>query len=287
MLRAGGNGSHIAGPRAAQYCYRDVVILDRFRLDDKVAVVTGAGRGLGAAIALAFAEAGADVVVASRTRSELEAVADGVRGAGRRAHVVVADLAHPEATAQLADEAVGAFGGLDIVVNNVGGTMPGPLLGTSPKALKDAFTFNVATAHALTTAAVPLMLEHSGGGAIINITSTMGRLAGRGFVGYGTAKAALAHYTRLAALDLCPRIRVNAIAPGSILTSALDVVAANEELRKPMERVTPMRRLGDPVDIAAAAVYLASPASSYLTGKTLEVDGGITFPNLDLPLPDL
>jgi 7-alpha-hydroxysteroid dehydrogenase len=263
------------------------MILDKFRLDDQVAVVTGAGRGLGAAIAVAFAEAGADVVIASRTGPELDAVAAKITATGRRAHIVVGDLAHPEATAELAAAAVTAFGKLDIVVNNVGGTMPGPFLNTSTKDLRDAFTFNVSTAHALVTAAVPLMLEHSGGGSIINITSTMGRLAGRGFTAYGTAKAALAHYTRLAALDLCPRIRVNAIAPGSILTSALDVVASNEELRGPMERVTPMRRLGEPDDIAAAAVYLASPAGSYLTGKTLEVDGGITFPNLDLPIPDL
>jgi 7-alpha-hydroxysteroid dehydrogenase len=263
------------------------MILDRFRLDDKVAVITGGGRGLGAAIALAFAEAGADVLIASRTQSQLEAVAEQVRAIGRRAHTVDADLAHPEVTAELAGQAVGAFGKLDIVVNNVGGTMPNTLLTTSAKELRDAFTFNVATAHALTIAAVPLMLEHSGGGSIINITSTMGRLAGRGFAAYGTAKAALSHYTRLAALDLCPRIRVNAIAPGSILTSALDVVASNDELRAPMEKVTPMRRLGDPIDIAAAAVYLASPAGSFLTGKTLEVDGGLTYPNLDIPVPDL
>ncbi len=263
------------------------MILDKFRLDDQVAVVTGAGRGLGAAIAVAFAEAGADVVIAARTRSQLEEVAAQVAAVGRRAHVVVADLAHPESTAALAAEAVGAFGKLDIVVNNVGGTMPGPLLNTSTKDMKDAFTFNVGTAHALTVAAVPLMLEHSGGGSIINITSTMGRLSGRAFAAYGTAKGALAHYTRLSALDLCPRIRVNAIAPGSILTSALDIVASNDALRDPMEKATPMRRLGDPSDIAAAAVYLASPAGSYLTGKTLEVDGGLTFPNLDLPIPDL
>jgi len=263
------------------------MILDRFRLDDKVAVITGGGRGLGAAIALAFAEVGADVVIASRTQSELDDVAEKVRATGRRAHTVAADLAHPEVTAQLAGQAVEAFGRLDIVVNNVGGTMPNTLLTTSTKDLKDAFTFNVVTAHALTVAAVPLMLEHSGGGSVINISSTMGRLAGRGFAAYGTAKAALSHYTRLAALDLCPRIRVNAIAPGSILTSALDVVASNDELRKPMEKVTPMRRLGDPVDIAAAAVYLASPAGDFLTGKTLEVDGGLTFPNLDIPVPDL
>ncbi|OOK78635.1 short chain dehydrogenase family protein [Mycobacterium kansasii] len=190
------------------------MILDRFRLDDQVAVITGGGRGLGAAIALAFAEAGADVVIASRTRSQLDEVAEGVRAIGRRAHVVAADLANPEVTAELAGQTVEAFGRLDIVVNNVGGTMPNMLLTTSTKDLKDAFTFNVATAHALTVAAVPLMLEHSGGGSIINITSTMGRLAGRGFAAYGTAKAALAHYTRLTALDLCPRIRVNAIARG-------------------------------------------------------------------------
>lgn len=263
------------------------MILDKFRLDDHVAVVTGAGRGLGAAMAVAFAEAGADVVIASRTKAQLEEVAEQVGAVGRRAYIVVADLARPDDTATLAAAAVEAFGKLDIVVNNVGGTMPNALLSTSTKDLRDAFTFNVATAHALTTAAVPLMLEHSGGGSIINITSTMGRLAGRGFAAYGTAKAALAHYTRLAALDLCPRIRVNAIAPGSILTSALDIVASNDELREPMEKATPMRRLGEPDDIAAAAVYLASPAGSYLTGKTLEVDGGLTMPNLDMPIPDL
>ena len=263
------------------------MILEMFRLDDRVAVVTGAGRGLGAAIALGFAEAGADVVIAARTRSQLEEVAARIGDAGRRAHVIVADLARPDDAARLAAEAVEAFGKLDIVVNNVGGTMPNALLSTSTKDLKDAFTFNVATAHALTTAAAPLMLEHSGGGNVINITSTMGRLAGRGFAAYGTAKAALAHYTRLSALDLAPRIRVNAIAPGSILTSALDIVANNDALRASMEQATPLRRLGDPLDIAAAAVYLASPAASYLTGKTLEVDGGITFPNLDLPIPDL
>src|ERR1700728_2959235 len=152
------------------------VILDKFRLDNQVAVVTGGGRGLGAAIALAFAEVGADVVIASRTQAELEAVADQVRAVGRRAHIVAADLAQPEVTAELAGQAVEAFGRLDIVVNNVGGTMPNTLLTTSTKDLKDAFTFNVVTAHALTLAAVPLMLEQ-GGGSVINISSTMGRLA--------------------------------------------------------------------------------------------------------------
>ena len=262
------------------------MILDRFKVDGKVAVVTGAGRGIGAASAIALAEAGADVVVSSRTADQLEQVAKDVEALGRRAHVVPANLMDLEAVAGLADEAYDEFGRLDVVVNNVGGTIPNALLDTDAKYLEEAFHFNVSTAHALTRAAVPQMLKNDGG-SIVNISSVVGRVAGRGYLAYGTAKAALAHYTRLAALDLCPRIRVNAIAPGSILTSALEIVASNEELRAPMEKVTPMRRLGDPEDIAAAAVYLASPAGSFLTGKTLEVDGGITFPNLDLPIPDL
>ena len=116
------------------------VILDRFRLDDQVAVVTGAGRGLGAAMALAFAEAGADVVIASRTQSQLEEVAEQIKAVGRRAHIVTADLAHPEETAKLANTAIEAFGKLDIVVNNVGGTMPNTLMTTSTKDLRDAFS---------------------------------------------------------------------------------------------------------------------------------------------------
>lgn len=263
------------------------MILDQFRLDDRVAVVTGAGRGLGAAIAVGFAQAGADVVIAARTESDLRQIAEQVAAAGRRAHVVVADLADPDTAAGLAEIAVEQFGRLDIVVNNVGGAMPKPLLDTSPGDLADAFTFNVGTAHALVRAAVPRMLATTGTGSIINITSTMGRLPGRAFAAYATAKAALAHYTRSAALDLSPRIRVNAIAPGSILTSALAIVAGNDEMRNQMEQATPLRRLGEPNDIAAAALFLASPAGSFLTGKVLEVDGGLIAPNLTIPLPDL
>lgn len=263
------------------------MILDRFRLDDRVAIVTGAGRGLGAAIALGFAEAGADVLIAARTEADLNDVAGRVRELGRRAHIVVADLADPEACAALAAAAASEFGRLDIVVNNVGGAMPRPLLDTTPDTLTQAFGFNVATAHALIRAAVPIVLDTAGTGSIINITSAMGRLPGRAFAAYGTAKAALAHYTRLAAADLCPRIRVNAIAPGSIATSALEIVAADEKLRGAVEQATPLRRIGDPVEIAATALFLASPAGGYLTGKVIEADGGLIAPNLDIPIPDL
>jgi 7-alpha-hydroxysteroid dehydrogenase len=144
----------------------------------------------------------------------------------------------------------------------------------------------VATAHALTRAAVPVMLEN-GGGAIVNISSVMGRISGRGYLAYGTAKAALAHYTRLAARDLAPRVRVNAIGVGSVATSALEIVLTDDGLRQQMEQSTPLRRIGDPDDIAATVLFLASPAGSYVTGKVVEVDGGIDQPNLDLGLPDL
>jgi 7-alpha-hydroxysteroid dehydrogenase len=123
--------------------------------------------------------------------------------------------------------------------------------------------------------------------AVINISSAVGRTAGRGYLAYGTAKAALAHYTRLAAADLAPRIRVNAIAVGAAATSALDIVLTDDGLRGQMEQATPLRRIGDPQEVAAAVVFLASPASGYITGKILEVDGGIDRPNLDLGIPDL
>lgn len=262
------------------------MILDRFLLTDQVAIVTGAGRGIGAASAIALAEAGADVVISSRTEDQLRDVAAQIEAAGRRALVVPADLSDLDAVAALAPAAIEAFGRLDVVVDNVGGTMPRPFEHTSPKFLIEAFTWNVATAHALNRAAVPLMLE-TGGGSIVGISSMMGRSAARGFLAYGTAKAALAHYTRLAALDLAPRIRVNAIAVGSVATSALEMVTTNDELRTAMEDGTPLRRLGEPEDIAAAVVYLASPAGAFITGKVMEVDGGLNGPNLDMGLPDL
>ncbi|MEO7573777.1 MAG: SDR family oxidoreductase [Acidimicrobiales bacterium] len=262
------------------------MIQDRFRLDDKVAIVTGAGRGIGAASALALAEAGADVVISSRTKDQLDGVAAQIEALGRRTVVVPADLSDLDAVAALAGVAQRELGRLDIVVNNVGGSMPRAFLDTSPRRLISEFSWNVATAHALTRAAVPIMLE-TGGGSVVGISSMMGRTAGRGFVAYGTAKAALSHWTRLAAQDLAPRVRVNAIAVGSIATSALEIVLEDDGLRTAMEQGTPLKRIGDPEEIAATVLFLASPAGGYMTGKIVEVDGGIEQPNLDMGLPDL
>ena len=268
------------------------MILDRFRLDGRVAVVTGAGRGIGAGTAIALAESGADVLISSRTEAQLDDVAERVTTLGRRVVVVPADLSDLDQVAALATRAADELGRLDVVVNNVGGTIPNAFLDTTPDYLEEAFRFNVSTAHALSRTAVPLMLRDADGpngeaGSIVNISSVMGRLAGRGYLAYGTAKAALAHWTRLAARDLDPHVRVNGIAVGSVMTSALEFVAGHEETRRSMEQVTPLRRIGEVEDIAATVVYLASQAGSYVTGKVLEVDGGLDQPNLDLGLPDL
>jgi 7-alpha-hydroxysteroid dehydrogenase len=263
------------------------MILDRFRVTDRAAVVTGAGRGIGAATAIALAQAGADVLISARTEDQLAGVAKHIEAAGRRAVVVPADLSDLDAAAGLAAAAADAFGRLDIVVNNVGGAMPRPFLATKPRHLADAFQFNVTVAHCLTQAAVPHLLAAGQAGTVVNISSALGRVAGRGYLAYGTAKAALAHYTRLAAADLAPRIRVNAIAVGAAATSALDIVLTDDTLRGRMEAATSLGRIADPEDVAAAVLFLASPASCYITGKILEVDGGIDRPNLDLGLPDL
>ncbi len=262
------------------------MILDRFDLSGKVAIVTGAGRGIGAASAIALAEAGADVLIAARTSGDLERVAAEIAGVGRRVETVAGDLSDLDVIAGLAERAVSSLGRIDIVVNNVGGWMPRGFLETSPGNIERAVHFNVSTAHALTRAAVPGMLE-AGGGAVVNISSAMGRISARGYIAYGTAKAALAHWTKLAACDLAPRIRVNGIAVGAAATPALDIVVQDDAMRQAVEAVTPLRRIADPAEIAAAVLFLASPASSFITGKILEVDGGAEQATLELGLPDV
>jgi 7-alpha-hydroxysteroid dehydrogenase len=259
---------------------------DAFSLPGKVAIVTGAGRGIGAQTARTYAEAGADLVLAARTKEQLDAVAEDIRGMGRRALVIPCDVNENDAVEDIVVQAMNEFGRIDVVVNNAGGSMPRPLMDTSPGYFERAFHFNVTTAFVLTKAAAPHMLA-AGSGAVVNISSAIGRLRDRGFVAYGTAKAALTHMTRLMAADLAPKIRVNAIAVGSIATSALEVVLDNQEIHDEMVRRTPVKRLGQPEDIAYCALYLASDAGSFVTGKLFEVDGGLEEANLELGLPDL
>lgn len=263
------------------------MILDRFRLDGRVAIVTGAGKGIGRGIALAFAEAGADVVCAARTESDIEETAEAVRARGRRAVAQVCDVTDTPQLEQLVARAEKDLSRIDVLVNNAGGTPPRPALDTSERFFEQALRFNVTSAFLLSKLAVPRMLATAGSGAVVNISSRAGHMVQTSFVAYGTAKAALDMLTRNLAADLAPKVRVNAIAVGGVATAALASVLANDAIRRQMEEGTPMRRIGEVEDVAACALYLASPAASWVTGKVFEVDGGAESPAFRIPVPEL
>ena len=262
------------------------MILDRFRLTDRVAIVTGAGKGIGRGIALAFAEAGADVVCAARTEADIEATASAVRERGRRAEAIRCDVTVTADLEALVAAAAKAFGRIDVLVNNAGGTPPRPALDTSEGFFERALRFNLTSAFLLSKLVVPHMLTH-GGGSVVNISSRAGGMVQTGFVAYGTAKAGLSFMTKNLAADLAPKVRVNAIAVGGVATAALESVLTNDAIRRQMEAGTPMGRIGEPEDVAACALYLASPAASWVTGKVFEVDGGAESPAFRIPVPEL
>ncbi len=255
-------------------------ILDKFRLDGQVAIVTGAGKGIGAGTARAFAEAGADLVLAARTGADLEAVAEDIRAMGRRALCCPTDVTEAEQVEALVEQAAAEMGRIDTVVNNAGGFPPKPALATSTEEFESAFRFNVGTAFRLSTLCAEQLAEH--GGSVVNISSVAGAAPAPCFAAYGTAKAALTFLTRQLAQEFAPRIRVNAIAVGSTKTDALNTVL-NDEIEQAMIELTPMGRLGEVEDVALGALYLASPAASYVTGEVLAVNGGLERTNMMMP----
>lgn len=261
-------------------------ILDRFRLEGKVAIVTGSGRGIGAAIAIALADAGADVVISARTLSQMQETADQVRKRGRRALIVPCDVLDEEQRLALVDKTLEEFGRLDILVNNAGGSGPKPALKTTDEEFESSFRFNTASVFALSRISAPRMVETTGTGAIVNISSVAGRFPQPGFVSYGVAKAAQDFLTRSLAQDFAPKVRVNGIAVGSTLTSALAGVM-NDELERAMVSRTPLGRLGQPEDVAACALFLASPAADYVTGEVYGVNGGLIGTPMEMPRANL
>ena len=242
-----------------------------------MAVVTGAGRGIGQGIALAFAEQGADVVVSARTESEIAATAERAARFGRRAVAVPCDVTDPAQIDALVARTMTDLGRIDLVVNNAGGFPPMAFLDTDPPSWEWCFKFNLTSAYLLTRTALPHMLAKDGG-AVLNVSSAAGRIVQKGFVAYGTAKAALSFMTRQLAAEFAPQVRVNALAVGAVETSAL-APFLNDELRGKMEALTPMRRIGTVEDVAAAALWLCSPAGAWVTGKVVEVDGGTESTN--------
>jgi 7-alpha-hydroxysteroid dehydrogenase len=246
-----------------------------FSLEGKVALITGGGRGIGASIAKVFSAAGAHIAVTARTGAEVEAVAAEIREAGGRAIGIQADIMDAAQLPGIIDKTIAEFGGIDILVNNAGAGGSPPFMDTRIEHMQRAYHLMVLAPFELTRLAAPSMLERPGA-SVINMTSVGAYRATRGNLAHHTAKAALAHFTRLMAADLGPKIRVNAIVPGAVETPGLREVFESRApgMRELINEHTRMRRMGTPDEIAYAAVYLASPAAAWITGSLLDINGG-------------
>jgi 7-alpha-hydroxysteroid dehydrogenase len=225
-------------------------------------------------------------VCAARTQADIDAVAADVRALGRRGLAVATDVTITDELEHLVARTGDEMGRIDVLVNNAGGWLPRPLLDTSERAFEAALRFNVTSAFVLSKLVVPSMVE-AGGGSIVNISSRAASMVQPCFTAYATAKAALSMMTRAMAPELAPKVRVNAIEVGGIETDALAHVLTDASVRAQLEGNTPMQRVGLPDDIAAAVVYLASDASSFVTGKVFEVDGGVEAPAFTIPFDRL
>jgi gluconate 5-dehydrogenase len=253
--------------------------LDLFRLSGKSAIVTGGGRGLGQYIALALADAGANVLVCSRKIEALEETKRQIEEHGGRALALACDVTNPDDVQRVTQTAIDVFGGVDILVNNSGATWGQKAEEMPLDKFQTVVNINVTGTFSMSQAVGRAMIAHGSGGAIVNIASIAGLTGGHpdfvNVVGYSSSKGAIISMTRDLATSWAPyAIRVNAIAPGWFPTKMS--TALLERFREPMLANIPLHRFGTMEDIQGVAIFLASPASAYITGQTVIVDGGTT-----------
>lgn len=245
-------------------------------LSGETAIVTGAGRGIGRSLALALAREGADVALAARSADQLEVVAREVESLGRRALVVPTDITDSEAVKRLVDRTLEDLGGLDILVNNSGTIDSTPLLDQDPEEWDRVFDTNVRGTY-LATREAGRHLVAQGSGKIVNVASNFAFKGVPGHAAYCASKAAVVSFTRTMAVEWARHgVQVNALAPGYFATDLNASLRADEEAQSAVLRAVPARRMGEPDELAAWVVLMAGPASDFMTGETVVIDGGQT-----------
>lgn len=246
-------------------------------LAGRTALVTGAGKGLGRAIALGFAGAGADVVLMARTRADLDAVAREVEALGRQAMVAVADATDSQQVDAVVEQAMARFGRLDVLAHAAGGSLRKPSVDVTDEEWDGVIAANLSSTFKVCRAVGRRMLAQ-GSGSIINLASTAGMRGRPGNAPYSAAKAAVINLSRALAMEWAPKgVRVNVLAPGRFLTPLTQAEMAVPEKYDAFVRQVPLGRIGRPEEIQDIAVWLASDASSYVTGSTITLDGGQTL----------
>ncbi|MGV8057477.1 MAG: SDR family NAD(P)-dependent oxidoreductase [Smithellaceae bacterium] len=247
-------------------------------LSGKVALVTGAGRGIGKAIANALARAGADVCVTARTESQINETAKEIRRSGRSALAIPADVTNATAVAQVVEKTIAGLGDLHILVNNAGMELVKPLMETSENEYDAVMDTNVKSMFLFTKAAGAHFIARKYG-RIVNVASVGAFIAAPGQTVYHASKAAVAHLTKATAIDLARHnINVNAVAPGWVRTDMIKHLLEDEATLSKYVKAIPLRRLGEPGEIAPLVAYLCSDLASYMTGSVIIIDGGVMIP---------
>jgi len=250
------------------------MLLDKFKLDNRIALVTGAATGLGAAIAITLAEAGADVACHGNTRSP-EATCKSITDIGRAAFAVTGDLSQPQTANELFKKTVARFGRIDILINNAGTIRRSPAVDYSDDDWATVIEVNLSSVFRLSRLAGKQMIENERGGKIVNIASLLSFQGGITVPAYAASKGGVAQLTKALANEWAKhKVNVNAIAPGYMRTTNTAALQADETRNRQILERIPAGRWGEPEDVAGAAVFLSSSASDYIHGHILTVDGG-------------